>query len=224
MIRFFSLCICLMAWIIPGHSQVQTLHNTIAKGTLNFNGGLFFPSIKDVQIQNLNPYTFGLQYVFKHHYSFGIVGSTFNTSQQYTLTNQTIWNSTTLLLGFQLDRQDHLFKTQMGKFKITSLFGINGGIIGSRDELIEQLQVSKSAFRATGYYVSGDVGIRFEILRKVFLVVKESGGYLDKNGGELRTMNQTNLSINRWYNSTQVKLGIFMFINTLDKCGTCPKW
>lgn len=213
-----------MAWIIPGHSQVQTLHNTTAKGTLNVSGGLYFPSIKEVQIHNINPYTLGLHYVFKHHYSFGIVASTFNSSKLLRTSQESSWNSSSLLLGLQIDRQDHLYKTQMGKFKIATLIGINGGMVGSHDELRDQLQVSKSAFRATGYYATGDVGIRIEILRKLFLEVKESGGYLVKNAGELPTSNQTNLTMNGWYSSTKIKLGIFMFINTLDKCGTCPKW
>jgi hypothetical protein len=61
-------------------------------------------------------------------------------------------------------------------------------------------------------------------MRRVFIEVKESGGYLVKNNVKLRLNNQNKIAYNNWYTETDIKLGMFLFINTLDKCGTCPKW
>ena len=223
MIRFCNLCLCLVVWAFPTIAQTQTLHNTVAKGTLNITGGLHIQSITGYNSKTLNNYSFEINYSFKHYYTIGFEGSSLYLTQE-NLQKGSTWNSENLLFGINLQRNDHLYKTQMGKFKIASILSISSGSIFSKDELTEQATISRNGFSSTGYYISGSLGLRFEFVRRLFLEVKESGGFFSKNNVNLRTKNQEQLSTNSWYVDTQIKLGIFMFINTLDKCGTCPKW
>ncbi len=223
MFRFCILCLCFILGVSNTSAQTQTLHNTLAKGTLNISGGLHFQNIKGINTTNSIQYSASINYCFKHHYTLGLNATTLGMSLE-NLQSTTIWSSENLFFGFNLKRNDHLFKTQMGKFKLASILSISGGSVFSADEFKEQLQTTHSGFSSTGYYASGAVGLRFEFVRRLFLEATKSIGYFAKNNVNLRTQNQVKLAINSWYVDTHIKLGIFMFINTLDKCGTCPKW
>jgi hypothetical protein len=192
--RICCIWICVFVWIIQTQAQVQTLHNTLAKGTLNITGGANKPNFQHQDLAQPIDFSAGVNYCFKHHYTLGL-----EVSMPFA--------------GVLLQRNDLLFKTQLGKFKITSIVGINGGTL-----------FSKSTFNTSGFYVSGEGGLRFEFYRLLFLELKESGGYTNKNNVEIRTKYPTKITSEGWFTNTQIKLGIFMFINTLDKCGTCPKW
>lgn len=223
MIRYYSVCFWVCMYIFQLDAQVQTLHNTLAKGTLHVSGGLYFPKISEQEFIKSNNFTFGINYCFKHHYTLGLESNL--SAWKHTLNSpEATWSSKNVLAGINLQRNDLLFKTKLGKFKITSIVAISGGGVFSSDTLTEQNQVKKSSFGQTGLYVSSSLGLRFEFIRRLFIEVKESGGYLVKNSVKLRLSDQNKITSNNWYTETQIKLGIFMFINTLDKCGTCPKW
>jgi hypothetical protein len=223
MIRYCLLCIWLFTYVFQTEAQVQTLHNTLAKGTLNSTFGLHFKGSSDFTFLASNNFVFGINYCFKHHYTFG-VESNYTTLKHLDFSPGAAWTSNNLLVGINIQRNDHLLKTKMGKFKIASILTIGGGSVFSNDELIEKNQTKKSAFNPTGFYTNFDAGLRLEFFRRIFIELKESGGYLVKNNVNLRLNNQKKISTKNWYTETQIKLGIFMFINTLDKCGTCPKW
>jgi len=224
MFRFCVLCLCLIFLAQNNtNAQTQTLHNTLAKGTLNISGGLHFQNIKGNNTTSSIQYSAGINYCFKHHYTLGLNANTLRINLE-NLQSNTFWSSENLFLGINLQRIDHLFKTQMGKFKLASILTVNGGSIFSTDEFTEQLQTKKSGFSSTGYYTSGAISLRFEFVRRLFLEATKSVGFFAKNNVNLRTQNQAKLATNSWYTDTHIKIGIFMFINTLDKCGTCPKW
>lgn len=223
MIRYCLVNFSLLLFVFQTEAQVQTLHNTVAKGTLNCTGGLQFKEISNIHISQSNNYAFGINYCFKHHYTIGLESNlTAFTSMNFSPSAS--WTSKNLLTGINVQRNDHLFKTKMGKFKVASILTIGGGFVFSSDELIEQNQTKKSTFKPTGFYTNAGVGLRLEFFRRIFIEIKESGGYLVKNKVDLRLSNQNKISAKNWYIETQIKFGIFMFINTLDKCGTCPKW
>ncbi len=223
MLRFCILCLCFILWVFQSSAQIQTLHNTVAKGTLTITGGLHFQNIKSFNTTNSTQFSSGINYCFKHYFSIGLEASSLKMEQNKQQLGTT-WRSDNLFLGINLQRNDHLFKTQMGKFKLSSIVSISGGYIFSSDLLKEELQTKHSSFRSTGYYTSLALGMRFEFVRRLFLEVKESSVYLVKNNVNLRTQDQVKISTTNWCFDSQIKLGIFMFIKTLDKCGTCPKW
>jgi len=204
-------------------AQVQTLHNTLVKGTLSSSVGLQFKEASKVEFLPNNNYVFGINYCFKNRFSIGVEVN-YNVFNIQDFSPGISWSSNNLLAGINLQRNDHLFKTKMGKFKIASTVNLGGGSIISNDQLNHQNLIQKSPINLTGFYMSIGGGLRFEFLRRIFLEVKESGGYLSKNNVNLRLNNQNMISTNNWFIETQIKFGIFMFINTLDKCGTCPKW
>ena len=223
MIRYCLVCFWLCMHVFQLQAQVQTLHNTLAKGTLQITGGLHYPKLSNQSFVRSNNLAFGIHYCFKHHYTIGLESNM--ASWKYTFASpEATWTSQDVLAGISLQRNDLLFKTKLGKFKISSLLGISSGGIFSTDRLSEQNQTKESTFGHTGFYVASAAGLRFEFMRRVFIEVKESGGYLVKNNVKLRLTNQNKIASNNWYSETHIKLGIFLFINTLDKCGTCPKW
>ena len=223
MIRYCLVSFSLLLFVFQTEAQVQTLHNTVAKGTLNCTGGLQFKKISNISISPSNNYAFGVNYCFKHHYTIGLE-SNFTTVSHVNFSPSASWTSNNLLAGINVKRIDHLFKTKLGRFKIASILSVGGGAIFSSDVLIEQNQTKKSTFNQTGFYTHAGVGLRLEFFRRIFIEIKESGGYLIKNNVDLRLDNENKISSKNWYTETQIKFGIFMFINTLDKCGTCPKW
>ena len=222
MFRFYCLMIALF-WAYKVNAQIQTLHNTVAKGTLNITGGIHFINVTANNTSSTNTFTLGVNYCLKHHYSIGLEANTIDLNKINNY-NGTYWHSSNLLLGFNLQRNNHLFKTQMGTFKITSILSLGGGGVFSKDQITEEKNTTYSSFNPTGYYISGAFGVRFEFMRRLFFEVKEIGGFFNKNNVNLRNKFQDKMVLNSWYVNTQIKLGIFMFINTLDKCGTCPKW
>lgn len=223
MIRYCLVCFWVCMYVYRLDAQAPTLHNTLAKGTLQIAGGLHYPKLSDQTFIASNNFAFDLHYCFKHHYTLGLTSRmsvwkhTFNSPEA-------TWNSNNVFAGINLQRNDLLFKTKLGKCKITSVVGISGGGVFSTDVLTEENQAKKSGFSPTGMYVAGSLGLRVEFMRRIFIEVNESGGYLVKNNVKLRFNNENKITTNNWYTETQIKLGIFMFINTLDKCGTCPKW
>ena len=223
MIRYCLLCIWLLTYVIQTEAQVQTLHNTLAKGTLNSTFGLHYKRASDFTFLASNNYVFGINYCFKHHFTFGIE-SNYMTLKHLNFSPGASWTSNNLFAGINIQRNDHLFKTKMGKFKIASILMIGGGSVFSSDELNEQNQKKERTFNPTGFYTNFGAGFRLEFFRRIFIELKESGGYLVKNNVNLRLNNQNKIFTKNWYTETQIKLGIFMFINTLDRCGTCPKW
>ena len=110
------------------------------------------------------------------------------------------------------------------KFKIASIVSLAEGTVFSNDQLTQNVQTITSSVRATGYYTACALGLRFECIRRFFFELKQTGGFIAKTNVNLRTQQAEKLTLDKWFTDTQVKIGIFMFINTLDKCGTCPKW
>lgn len=208
-------------WIINSNAQIQTLHNTLAKGTLNISGGLHFQTISTFNVENTTNYSLGINYCFKHHYTVGLEINTVNLDQ---INQHYNWHSSNLLAGINLQRNDLLFKTKLGKFKIASIVSLAEGTVFSNDQLTQNVQTITSSFRATGYYTACALGLRFECIRRFFFELKQTGGFIAKTNVNLRTQQAEKLTLDKWFTDTQVKIGIFMFINTLDKCGTCPKW
>ena len=223
MIRYCLISFSLLLFVFQIEAQVQTLHNTLAKGTLNSTFGLHYKGGSDFTFLASYNYVFGINYCFKHHFTFGLE-SNYMTLKHLKFSPGASWTSNNLLAGINIQRNDHLFKTKMGKFKVASILTIGGGGVFSSDVLIEQNQTKKSSFNPTGFYTNAGVGLRLEFFRRIFIEIKESGGYLVKNKVDLRLSNQNKISTKNWYTETQIKFGIFMFINSLDKCGTCPKW
>lgn len=223
MIRLCFISFWIFTTFFPAEAQIQTLHNTIAKGTVNVTGGLQFKKVSGLTFIPTNHFSFGINYCFKHRYSIG-VESNLTTFKKVNFAPAIPWTSQNLFIGINLQRNDLFFKTKLGKFKITSLLSISSGSIFSSDELMEEKQLKKSNFNYTGLYTTGALGLRLEFIRRFFIEVKESGGYLIKNNVNLRLNDGQKISTRNWYTETQIKLGIFMFINTLDNCGTCPKW
>ncbi len=223
MIRYCWISFSLFLFVFQTNAQVQTLHNAVANGTLNCTGGLQFKQISNTPILPSNNYVIGINYCFKHHYTIGLE-SNYTAFSPMNFTPSASWESKNLLTGINVQRIDHLFKTKIGKFKIASILTIGGGGVFSSDELIEQNQTKKSSFNPTGFYTNAGVGLRLEFFRRIFIEIKESGGYLVKNKVDLRLSNQNKISTKNWYTETQLKFGVFIFINTLNKCGTCPKW
>ena len=140
-----------------------------------------------------------------YNYAFGL---NYCFKNRYTLGVEGLISSS-VFLGATFQRNDLLLKSKLGRFKVTSMLGLSGGNV---------------LLSPTGFYFTGSLGIRLEVARRMFLEVKESGGYLTKNNVELRTTNLASPNVYGCFSNTQIKLGIFLFINTLDKCGTCPKW
>ena len=223
MVRYCLVSFWIFIHVFQLEGQVQTLHNSLAKGSLHIIGGLHYQTLSDQSFVRSNNFTFGINYCFKHHYTIGLESNLASWKHVF-FSPEATWTSNNIIAGINLQRNDLLFKTKLGKFKITSLLGISSGGVFSADRLTEQNQTKKSTFGHTGFYVASAAGLRFEFMRRVFIEVEESGGYLVKNNVELRLNNQNKITSNNWYTETHIKLGIFMFINTLDKCGTCPKW
>lgn len=191
--RFYCIIFVVITSVFQALSQAPTLHNTLAKGTFSFSGGIHFFKVSKTEVLPNYNYAFGLNYCFKNRYTLGFEGLL----------------SSSAFLGVTFQRNDLILKSKLGMLKFTSMFGLSGGNV---------------LMTPSGFYFKGSIGIRTEFARRVFLEVNESGGYLTKNNVELRTANYSTPNVYGWFVNTQLKVGIFLFVNTLDKCGTCPKW
>ena len=128
-------------------------------------------------------------------------------------------------IRLQLSRVDQWYRTRRnGWFAFNTLMGVSAGMILSYNDLNFGGEFTRRTISASGYGVSGHIGLRFEFWRHLFLQTNLAGGFLHQTRVRTRPGGTDHAKQKFGYIASETAIGVLFYILTTNDCNSCPHW
>jgi len=128
-------------------------------------------------------------------------------------------------IRLQFSRIDQWFRTRnSGWFAVNTLMGISAGMILSQNTFNFAGRFDQKTLSASGYGISGHLGLRLEFWRHLYVQTNLAGGFIHQTGVRTR-QNGPDLATQKFgYLATETVLGFIFYIRPTNDCNSCPHW
>ena len=128
-------------------------------------------------------------------------------------------------IRLQLTRVDQWYRTKKtGWFAINSLMGVSTGMVLSFNDLNFAGDFTRRTISASGYGISGHLGVRFEFWRHLFVQTNLAGGFIHQVNVKTRPTGTDHAKQRFGYIASETVVGFLFYIRPTNDCNSCPHW
>ena len=128
-------------------------------------------------------------------------------------------------IRMQLSRVDLWYRTKKnGWFGVSTVAGISAGMLLSYNDLYFGGNFTRRTISASGYGVSGHLGLRLEFWKHVFIQTNLAGGFMHQVNVKTRPNGMDHAKQKFGYVASETVVGFLFYIRPTNDCNTCPKW
>lgn len=128
-------------------------------------------------------------------------------------------------IRLQLTRVDQWYRTKKtGWFAINSLMGVSTGMVLSFNDLNFAGDFTRRTISASGYGISGHLGVRFEFWRHLFVQTNLAGGFIHQVNVKTRPTGTDHAKQRFGYIASETMVGFLFYIRPTNDCNSCPHW
>ncbi len=142
-------------------------------------------------------------------------------SNQFVFANEAI-----SIFSLGLTRTDHLFALgSQRNFLVSSNIGANLGALVSNSTFNFAGKNETGTTSLSGISFSGNVGLRFEFFKKMYLLTNFTTGYHNQFSIRTREAELNAKAIQGvWFTQFNAAIGMLFYIRPTNDCSTCPVW
>jgi len=128
-------------------------------------------------------------------------------------------------IRLQLTRVDQWYRTKKtGWFAINSLMGVSTGMVLSFNDFNFAGDFTRRTISASGYGISGHLGVRFEFWRHLFVQTNLAGGFIHQVNVKTRPTGTDHAKQRFGYIASETVVGFLFYIRPTNDCNSCPHW
>lgn len=134
-------------------------------------------------------------------------------------------NSGLNYVRIQLSRVDQWYRTRnSGWFAVNTLLGVSTGMLLSMNDFNFAQQFDRRTVSASGYGISGHIGLRLEFWRHLYIQTNLAGGFMHQTGVKTRPNGPDLAKQTFGYLASETVLGFIFYIRPTNDCNSCPHW
>ena len=128
-------------------------------------------------------------------------------------------------IRLQLTRVDQWYRTKKTAwFAINSLMGVSTGMVLSFNDLNFAGDFTRRTISASGYGISGHLGVRFEFWRHLFVQTNLAGGFIHQVNVKTRPTGTDHAKQRFGYIASETVVGFLFYVRPTNDCNSCPHW
>ena len=117
-----------------------------------------------------------------------------------------------------------LMSSRKADFVLSINTGVGVGLVLSNAIFTYDNLTNTQTSSASGFGISGHLGLRADFFHRLFLQTTFSGGMLKQGNIQLDQAGNATASQTMGYFSPEIALGFLVYVRPTNNCGTCPQW
>lgn len=128
-------------------------------------------------------------------------------------------------INVQLTNVFKIYQTEKGRFALTTMMGAGAGPILSFNDFTFAGQKSMETVSLSGVGLSAHLGLRAEFFKHIFVAANVSGGVINQFRVKTRPNDYDSHAKQTFlFGERDIVVGALFYINSKDKCNSCPNW